>query len=354
MTNVGRYLNNQEIFKHNQTIIYDNSKNGLDDWMLEHLRTFFIHWFDEYNSKPYQKYTIFALNNLASFADNSRVKLAANMLLDLVSAVYAIQSNNGRRLVPFRRVKANNKDRNSLGANSEYGRFAVLAGTFSASRGSDRNGYLFESLEENREWYDYHVSYASDAASLAAVHSYRVPPMILDLMIRKDHNTHFQTLRHFGQELYFSSKSYLISGGGIYADDSLFGSVDIGLGHHGWATPTMIIATQDPSNNARSWIRIEGHTSLSKKINHSIYRNFATGSNLFIPGYIPYSCRKVVDGTHWKFFDFASAECPFQYGFYVAVYQEPCGRSLPQKSRVCISNGANWGFWETREGELRI
>ena len=59
--------------------------------------------FSEYNAKPYQSESRFALLNLCTYAYEDEVRLAARMVLDYISAHIAVSSCDLRRLVPFRR-----------------------------------------------------------------------------------------------------------------------------------------------------------------------------------------------------------------------------------------------------------
>jgi hypothetical protein len=64
---------------------FDNSENGLEDWMLQHLQEFLKNDFHEYNARPYERYTVKALQNLANYA-SGRVAIAATNVLDYEAA----------------------------------------------------------------------------------------------------------------------------------------------------------------------------------------------------------------------------------------------------------------------------
>ncbi|ACY13904.1 hypothetical protein Hoch_1348 [Haliangium ochraceum DSM 14365] len=478
MTNISKYLNNQLLMDDPEWAApeYDNAANGYSEWMLEHLKGFFVDGFDEYNSRPYQKYTVMAINNLASYADEPRVKLAATMLLDYLSATYSVQSNHSRRFPPFRRQDDYSQITRVLPGETEAARFAVLSGNYAALRGDqrpmyhesasyggdgggsfhdlsampefpvvkkvalrsgsrvdgveitlgagyddtirhggdggsyssltlgsgeyiqqlevqvgrrngsdrvvrvvlttntgrilaggdststryyitapegfqisgfhgrqgteiDRLGAIFTPLDYLYEDNSMVSSLASNAMLDAAIHEYRVPPLLQHLIIREDHNTFFQTFKHGGVELYYSSENYLITAGGVFENRFMFGSKE----QHGWAMPTTIMPSHDPGSDYRNWIRIKGNDWRMERYNHAVAKNFASGSNLQIPDSIPASCRE--SQGNWTFFDFASENCPLPYGFYVAVYRESCDSS------ECSAQGSNWGFFETREAD---
>ena len=109
MINTARYLANQLLYQRHQTLQYDNRRNGFDGapsctaLILGLLRNILRDDFSEYNAKSYQHETRTALLNLCSYAYDHEVRLAARMVLDYVAAHMAVSSNDGRRMVPFRR-----------------------------------------------------------------------------------------------------------------------------------------------------------------------------------------------------------------------------------------------------------
>jgi hypothetical protein len=63
------------------------------------LRNYLRDDFAEYNAKPYQSETRYALLNLCSYAYDAEVRLGARMVLDYISAHIAVSSNDLRRMV---------------------------------------------------------------------------------------------------------------------------------------------------------------------------------------------------------------------------------------------------------------
>lgn len=109
-----RYLTNQLLFQRDGAVEHDNRRNGSSDEddeygapctaiLLSLLRNYLRDDFSEYNAKPYQDETRWALLNLCTYAYDHEVRLAARMVLDYVSAHMAVSSNDLRRMVPFRR-----------------------------------------------------------------------------------------------------------------------------------------------------------------------------------------------------------------------------------------------------------
>ena len=88
----------------------------------------FLNYFEEYNSKPYQKYALKPIHALYDFAEDDRVKRHAKALLDLVSAFHAIRSHDMREFPPFRRQPGNERHNQFLRGFSDVHRLAVLVG----------------------------------------------------------------------------------------------------------------------------------------------------------------------------------------------------------------------------------
>ncbi len=103
-----RYLKNQWCFEQGTpeergNPAFDNERNGLGVWMLEHLAQIRTAGFYEFNSIPYLSFTMRALLNLDAFASNREVALGARHLIDVMNWQYALGSLDLRRCVPFRR-----------------------------------------------------------------------------------------------------------------------------------------------------------------------------------------------------------------------------------------------------------
>lgn len=190
--------------------------------------------------------------------------------------------------------------------------------------------------------------------------------MILDLIINKSGQSFLQTFRHgkwdhgYGDpaaEIYYSSKSYLITGGGIYAD---------GRGKESsYAMPITLM----PASVGIDWqefIRIEGgvnvleqtNVEVKDRANMGVAPGFACGRYPVIPEALLQdpTCRTPGDltdrscqcarqvGKHWTFINYASTKCGRnnrgrESGFYVAVWQWNPG-------------GVNYGFFAVVEVDV--
>lgn len=81
---------------------HDNRKNGLKEWLMGYLQHIRQNGFYEFNSIPYETYTIHALLNLAGFADRD-VRTLAYRILDDKFERFAYGSYLYRNVAPFRR-----------------------------------------------------------------------------------------------------------------------------------------------------------------------------------------------------------------------------------------------------------
>lgn len=105
MTEGSRYLKNRWMSLHgNSDTKYDNVANGLESWLLNHLKELNEKGLYEFNSIPYEGYTITALLNLEAFG-SSEVRESARKLLDRLNWEYGVGSLGFRQFAPFRRQR---------------------------------------------------------------------------------------------------------------------------------------------------------------------------------------------------------------------------------------------------------
>jgi hypothetical protein len=269
-----RYLTNQLAYQRIQSQDFDNRRNGgpknqTMDVILALLRNILRGDFSEYNAKNYQTETRWALLNLFTYAYDAEVRLAARMVLDYVSARFAVTSNDLRRMVPFRRrneyphvallgewygpsncpsqpvpqppYKVPYKGVMDiglldwqLGADPLTRMFALQAGNTRAFEVP--NGTLLPPNEKTckidkvRPW---SWAIADDGAEIAvdALTDYRLPPSIHDLFVNDKHRRFFEKLHRSPHpdevggnrncnhdEITAGSPSYLITAGGRPCD----------------------------------------------------------------------------------------------------------------------------------------
>jgi hypothetical protein len=149
-----RYLTNKEMIAElppdypDLNILLDQQLET-HDWLLHRLQRIAKQEFDEYNARPYARYSLSAITNLYDFTghdfltgtDDSEIKTAAKIILDFQTAKAALGSNRARRYAPYRRKAeydgygtddsdplARNLYNHCTGDDHEVARLLVLAG----------------------------------------------------------------------------------------------------------------------------------------------------------------------------------------------------------------------------------
>jgi hypothetical protein len=336
MIDSSRYLTNQ-------LLGIDNESNGYNAWMRGYLRGFLQNDFSEYNARPYQTYSTMALQNLYDFARDPGVKAAAQMVLDYISAKFAVSSSGLRRDVPFRRRKDHLGtalfDGNS---DPQTYRFMMLAGI---TRPPGLPGA-------------YQGTFGRDDMQLAAVTTYRIPDLTLDLIVNKWRNTYYQRIRHAGAELFWNSPQALITAGGIWIASSHSGQCTFcGDEFNGYQDIGQELATTlmpaGEGQDAKDLIQI---IDPSRGTNLCVAPGFACGRYLGIPpGYLVSGCYNVVDGGGrpnqngpWWFID-ASGHCNNgrNLGLYIAAYNaQPATQAWQLNVALPVNNVPNPGLVE--------
>lgn len=110
MTEGSRYLKNRWMRLHGSPKpLHDNVANGLESWLLDHLEELRRQGLYEFNSIPYEGYTLTALLNLEAFGSVD-VRASARRLLDQLNWQYALGSSSLRQFAPFRRQRGHSRD----------------------------------------------------------------------------------------------------------------------------------------------------------------------------------------------------------------------------------------------------
>lgn len=368
---------------------FDNNRNGdggsnppMVDVILQMLSNFLTSDFIEYNSRPYQDLTMSALLNLVSFSYDDRVRLAARMVLDYVSAKVAVSSQDLRRCPPFRRrnedkffgpiIKTLTMPKGFLGSPLVYNFgpppyepdpqiafYTMLAGNTGVLQsppklpfpnptpGHAPGNYAFEMIH-------------------AGLSDYRVPPAILDLFVSRLSRTFYQGFHRvegliinaqFVRELYAGSPSYLISAGGnpsffAYQADILGvwhrgNSEDLGL-----AMPTVFIPSVDCPAQSPGFgttladiIQFGRASTDFHTFNLGVAPNFACGGPMYVPdAFEPHTDDptkpddpKIVGDGNWTFVDRGSGSTG--PGYYLAIF----------RVRNLFPTGEAWGILEAHD-----
>jgi hypothetical protein len=400
-----RYLTNQLLFNAStaegdiyagyHTARYDNAANGMNDGgvtmktviltMLQHVLQ---NDFREYNSNPYQTYTVPSILNLADDATDADVATGARAVLDYLSAKFAVSDNLLRRSVPYRR-RPSHYTTDLLAANSDALKndFMVLTG-------------MTQILRDVTPPYHAGIGTETDMQEMA-VSSYQPPPLIMDLIMNQAHRHFFERFKHDGVEIYSGEPEFLISGGGIWTGASI-AAVILGADasdDQGLALPTVLIPTQMPIVGAglppntytdvTNFVRIDGVGSSPchgqctdsggpnpnrDRVMTCVTQDFACGINPVIPlSYLSNpACAHEADQTvndhvtgHWTFIDRQSSACigaqppgTDPLGFSVAVYKASMdGETTCQMFNGGVDTGCDgtydgtnltYGFFEAR------
>ncbi len=365
-----RYLNNQliqtQLTREGDTDrlkTLNDAQQKVHDWLLAELQSILASDFVEYNARPYQREAIGAIMNLYDFAPDSDISSAAHVVLEYAFTRFAVGSNQGRRLVPFRRHMEDVAKH--IEAND-----AVLFTGVEADH-QEALGLLYTGQTQQLPLQPV-VPYVTGMpppavpppppiafapavlpgeAAFGAFSWYQPSELVLDLAIDKS-VPYFQRFRHAGIEAYSSGAGYQLSAGGIITG---YAYTIAGVGDpndRGTGVPTLLLFAGNVDKQ-RMWdfVSIRGiRESVGNTIkgsqtgydyNTCLTRGFACGLNLYVPPDIqacltPGPANREV---YWSFFD--SRSCGgYSTGpaVYVVIYRKPC--------LAATSNCDDFGFIE--------
>ncbi|MFC4456568.1 hypothetical protein [Deinococcus sonorensis] len=252
MIESSRYLVNQLLHDRIPDPQFDNAANGLSRWILSYLQTIAKHDFLEFNARPYARLALHPLYNLHEFAREPEIRMAAQLLLDYTMMKFAVSSNRGRRVSPFRRLQHRiNHQANWF--NDLYNDLGdQVAGYFMAYTG-------FIDPEGSPGGFPPSLTYT---ALISASATYRPPPAAYILAMKRDNPPSLHRFYHGtrprlrgspdiaegGLEIYYHSPSFLLSAGGSFLNSG-YGHDEIDIGKEAWeqtsrAQATTLIPTQ--------------------------------------------------------------------------------------------------------------
>lgn len=327
MTEGSRYLTNQLLNRERieQNLeprsIWNNTHNGMREFLVGHLRNLRHRDFSEYNSVPYQQYTTLAILNLSEYAEDSDVQLEARALLDQLDQKFALMSIDLKRYAPFRR-RAEYRERDEMiEGDGEAARFAVLIG-HSGSLAKLQIPYT------PRGGYDAMLQFGLSSYQVSS----KWTPYFL---LSSEPNSSQGVLTRWkarAAEVTYKEASYLINGGGTHYQYNAFLPHEDGL-----VVPTTLIPKNGP-NRISKLLRFLGSYNHRAANNTCVAEQFLCGVNLRWPEGHAESCLK--RSGQWVFID-ASETSPcsdLRWGTYIAVYQDYC------RDRACSGRASNWGF----------
>jgi hypothetical protein len=345
MIESSRYLKNQILIEYyndhgmaTDAAAFEEHQAKLRSWLLERMQGVMEQEFEEYNSRPYQRYSLVALMNVYDYAKDPAMSLreAAQMVLDRQLAKFAVSSSEGRRFAPFRRQmdRVTNKfDKLEDAANPPYDKHGVHVADltdsdFPASLAQVYFGHT-EHLVEHRVHIESTGSLIHSAAS-----SYRPPAMLIDLAVNSGGGLEpdgsdgiwQHTFRHAGYERYVRGRHFLMTAGGVQTGfANQFEVVGIPFPYAGMdedrgaAFPTTLMidgaqqqsdGTTAPRDQLQSMLRVQG-----ERINHGafytydknlcLWKGFACGKDIHMPASM-WACAvsgPQRNGAKWWFFD---------------------------------------------------
>ena len=386
MIMTARYLTNQLLYQRDPKVWFDNRRNSFDEilysvlgstvgppfvhpvaahkepspgscafLLLDLLQRILRDDFSEYNAKNYQGETRWALLNLCSYAYDHEVRLAARMVLDYLSAHFAVSSNDLRRMLPFRRRNESDHGRNAHNAQG-----FMTAGTLAWGDGADTMGATFAVLAGNLRAFEASSWSIWDPGGdqvIDALSDYRIPPSIHDLFVNDLHRRFHQRLHRTvrgdddevggnrncdNMEIYAGSPSYLITAGGApatYAIDPYFLGAPRGdyVQQRGVAVTTSFMPTtySHQSVKADGLIQFSAFSDLTNALyanygawNYGVAPDFACGHQMQLPEWVNLlrGTKSYVSDGHFTFIN----QGPLAFanlshgrpGFYLAICQE--------------------------------
>ncbi len=304
MIESSRYLINQLLHDRTGDSKYDNSENGngLSSWLLGYMQTIAKHDFLEFNSRPYARLALHPLYNLHEFARDEPIRTAAQILLDYTMVKFAVSSNRGRRVSPYRRQQ----HRINHQANPRNDLYA--------SKGDQVAGYFmaYTGLTDPQDKPAKFPGSLADTALISGTAAYRPPPAayILAMNInpaslhRFYHGTRPRLrgstdIAEGGLEIYYRSPSFLLSAGGSFLNSG-YGHDEIDIFVQAWeqtsrAQATTLIPTR-ADTKFHDLIRFEPYpdplvdpyaddpedpdTLHARSVNIGVHRGLAAGANL--------------------------------------------------------------------------
>jgi hypothetical protein len=272
MKEISRYLQNQWLFEKYGLEKNDNSKNGMQDFLISHLQNMLKTGFFEFNANPYISYTFEALHVLHSCANN-------NMILELSAAVisaehwqYALGSYQLKKYSPFRRRMSRSN------ITSLYG---------------DRHNVLIraELAKANQTILaEKDLSCCFDRTLTTVLSNYQLPNQI-KAMIEEKPVKYFAKIGHglkSSPEIYYGTTDYLLSAGGLrYGKKSQI-----------VPRPSTLLLN-DESKDISECFHVASEKKLNQWNNTGVYRQLMVSPE---PIYIPKTYHEIAKKEDWQIF----------------------------------------------------
>lgn len=318
MTNISQYLKNQWMVENGETDEkYDNSKNGLEQFLLDNLEELHITGQYEFNSKPYEGYTISALLVLHSYVDSEILKVKAKEVLDGWAWEYMQTSYKFRKSAPFRR---------------RMGRFSSTSLQDNASTSIMQAWYLehLKGMFDKEE-----IPHNHHQALSALVYDYRPPKEIWEI----DDSERLLLIGHgkgSSPEIHSRGEGFMLSAGGFQRGEA-----------SQLVARPIVLMLNDGAVDHKECIHINGKGKWQSWNNTGVHHRFAVGEYEVI---VPEQFTPVDSNGNWKEYN--------QYGIRILVYSTPdLGLIYLPKSEIKLQEIAvkntnlSGGFFHVSENE---
>lgn len=363
MIESSRYLTNQFMLEnylqqHPNKARAESEQKEVEDWLLEKMRRIVQYDFEEYNARPYQRYSLNSILNLYDFATDSKIREAAKAVLEMADAKFAAGSNRGRRFSPLQRLaecdgtgekeKQEARKLYNLAACNDHqiSRFMALTGQVQLLPAFPLAPDNLTVLDQQSVLIGMHELPAGNSDLVNTMTStYRLRPEILEMAVGRKvewnettqkleevlQESTLQIVHHQGVEVYYSTPSFLLSAGGIRtpAKNTVLGvfsnALDKGIAMESVLIPTAGGLTLD------DLIRFKGTGSQDNRSpNTCVHRNVMCGVNLEVPEHIYKKPACKVEVGNWIFIN--SASCAVHEmnkesktpQFFLAAWRQPC------------------------------
>ncbi len=352
MIETSRYLKNQiilkEVPKNSESLASEQAE--LKRWLLNFMGGVMRHDFAEYNSRPYQRYSLVAILNLADFAEDNDVRQGARMVLEYTAAKFAVASREGIRVAPYRRrieyMNENSKMLEFGGKGTDYSIAMMLVFAGQTQRLPNMNS------EPGKKG----INYGTPAMMIyTASSTFVADPAIVELAINKK-TPYVQRIRHAAIEIYTSGPSFTLAAGGFRTGPQFqaeFGPISApfgaGLGgDYGTGVPTSLIVSGASDQDRLRFMRFEGqtedHGADGRTFDHNtcMWKGFTCGINFQIGDGLAGCTFDPGSAPEWSFLNSTKCDATKNLApFYVVRYLVSCD----DKSLGCQDNG-KFGFFE--------
>jgi len=273
MTEGSRYLKNRWLMTHgNSDPIYDNVKNGMENSILKFMVEMQTAGLYEFNSLPYNGYTITALVNLEAFG-SEKVRTEARNTLDYMDWCFALGSYQYKYFPPMRRRIDKAKFQELT---TDY--HSIFIQTWMSFSPNSKVDYK----QKNKDIY----------AQMASCMPYRPSDKVTRMLFEKE-DGYFVKMGHGKKscpEIYTAGKYFLLSAGG--SNQGKYSQI--------LPRPTMLFLDDDVKV-VKDAFHIFGPTNDFYKWNNTgVYQNFACAAG---KGIIPNSYKTVAENAVWSIFE---------------------------------------------------